>query len=85
MRRGLPALESGRLGAAALAVLLTSAWAGAASAESLADAITLAYQTNPTLQAERATQRATDETYVQARAGYRPTANIQATGNWSNR
>ena len=82
MRRGLPALESGRLGAAALAVLLTSAWAGAASAESLADAITLAYQTNPTLQAQRASQRATDETYVQARAGYRPTANIQATGNW---
>jgi outer membrane protein len=57
-------------------------WGGAASAESLADAITLAYQTNPTLQAQRASQRATDETYVQARSGFRPTANIQASGNW---
>jgi outer membrane protein len=41
--------------------------------ETLADAITLAYQTNPTLQAARASQRATDEDYVQARAGFRPT------------
>ena len=82
MRRGLPALELQRLGAGALAVLLAGAAAGAASAESLADALTLAYQTNPTLQAQRASQRSTDETYVQARAGFRPTANIQAQGSW---
>ena len=82
MRRGLPALGLQRLGAGALTVLLAAAWTGTASAESLADAITLAYQTNPTLQAQRATQRATDETYVQARSGFRPTANIQASGNW---
>ena len=82
MRRGLPALNLQRLGAGALAATLAAGWAGAASAESLADAITLAYQTNPTLQAQRANQRATDESYVQARAGYRPTANIQASGNW---
>ena len=82
MRRGLPAQGIRPLGAGALAVLLAAGWAGAASAESLADAITLAYQTNPTLQGQRAEQRATDETYVQARAGYRPTANVQATGTW---
>jgi len=41
--------------------------------ETLGDAIALAYQTNPTLQAARAQQRATDEGYVQARAGFRPT------------
>ena len=71
-----------RLGAGALAVLAASAFACVASAESLADAITLAYQTNPTLQGQRAQQRVTDESYVQARAGFRPTANLQATGTW---
>ena len=45
-----------------------------ACAETLADAIALAYETNPTLQAQRATQRALDENYVQARTGWRPTA-----------
>ncbi len=50
--------------------------AGGARADSLADAIALAYQTNPTLQAQRTQQRVLDETYVQARAGYRPTADI---------
>jgi len=49
----------------------------AARAESLADAIALAYRSNPTLQAQRATLKVTDEAYVQARAGLRPTV----TGN----
>src|SRR5665213_2426927 len=53
--------------------------AAGARAETLADAIALAYQSNPTLQAQRASQRALDETYVQAQAGYRPTATLQAT------
>jgi outer membrane protein len=47
-----------------------------ALAETLADAIALAYDTNPTLQAQRATQRALDETYVQARSGWRPTLGL---------
>ncbi|HEY2710152.1 MAG TPA: TolC family outer membrane protein [Caulobacteraceae bacterium] len=55
-----------------------------ASAETLNDAIALAYQTNPTLQAERAQLRATDEEYVQARAGYRPTADIAASYTYDN-
>lgn len=54
------------------------AGASAAHAESLADAIALAYKTNPTLQNQRAQLRVTDETYVQARAGYRPQVNVQA-------
>ena len=82
MRRGLPALRLQRLGAGALAAALVAALAAPASAESLADAITLAYQTNPTLQAQRAQLRATDEGVVQARAGFRPTANVQAQGSW---
>ena len=46
--------------------------AGGPRPQTLADALTLAYQTNPTLLSQRATLRALDETYVQARAGYRP-------------
>jgi outer membrane protein len=53
------------------------AGASAVHAESLADAIALAYKTNPTLQNQRAQLRITDETYVQARAGYRPQVNVQ--------
>ena len=48
-----------------------------AHAESLADAIALAYKTNPTLQNQRAQLRITDETYVQARAGFRPQISVQ--------
>jgi outer membrane protein len=52
-------------------------------AETLADAIALAYQSNPTLQQERAQLRALDENYVQARAGWRPTASAQITASYS--
>jgi outer membrane protein len=62
----------GRL-AGAICVAVATAGAAPAFAETLADAIALAYDTNPTLQAQRATQRALDETYVQARSGWRPT------------
>jgi outer membrane protein len=43
-----------------------------AQAETLVDALTLAYQTNPTLQAQRANQRVTDENVVQAKTAFRP-------------
>jgi outer membrane protein len=59
--------------AAAAGCIAALAWAAGASAETLADAVALAYDTNPTLQAERAQLRATDEEDVQARAGLRPT------------
>ncbi len=52
--------------------------AGPACAETLADAIALAYDSNPTLQAQRATQRQLDESWVQARSGYRPTLSASA-------
>lgn len=52
-------------------------------AETLADAITLAYQSNPNLQAARAQLRALDESYVQAHAGYRPTAQLQIEPSYS--
>ncbi|MGC1303163.1 MAG: TolC family outer membrane protein [Caulobacteraceae bacterium] len=56
---------------------------GSASAETLADAIALAYQSNPTLLSQRAQQRALDETYVQARAGWRPSVSVSGAGYWS--
>jgi outer membrane protein len=68
---------------AALALVLSFA-ASAASAETLADAISLAYETNPTLQAQRANQRALDETYVQARAAYRLNADIGLTTSYTD-
>ena len=62
------------------------AWgaAGAASAETLGDAVALAYATNPTLQAERAQLRATDEEYVQAEAGLRPTVGVNGSYTYQN-
>lgn len=69
------------LGAAALAAMIFAS--GPVSAESLRDAIALAYQTNPTLLAQRAQQRALDETYVQARAGLRPSLDASFGASWS--
>ena len=48
-----------------------------ASAETLREAMLAAYRRNPTLQAERARQRATDELVPQAKSGWRPTINVQ--------
>src|SRR4051812_7261509 len=58
--------------AAALASAALALAPGPAGATRLADALVGAYQTNPQLQAERATLRATDELVSQALAGYRP-------------
>jgi outer membrane protein len=72
----------GRGLAATAAGLALIAFAGSAAAETLADAIAAAYENNPTLQAQRASQRALDENYVQARSGWRPTLNLQASGTY---
>jgi outer membrane protein len=53
--------------AAACSMGLIAGLASAAQAETLTDALALAYQTNPTLQGQRANQRVTDEGVVQAR------------------
>jgi len=68
----------GRLLAAIFCVGAAGAYAAPAGAETLADAIALAYDTNPNLQAQRATQRALDENYVQARSGFRPQLSLQS-------
>ena len=70
--------------ACAVAVAAFASSAACVRAETLADAIALAYQSNPTLQQSRALQRATDEGYVQARAGLRPTLSVGLTGAYEN-
>ena len=57
---------------------LMAGMASAASAETLTDALALAYQTNPSLQAQRASQRVTDEGVVQAKTAFRPTVSGSA-------
>ena len=52
-----------------------------ASAETLREALLKAYSTNPTITAQRAQQRATDENVPIARAAGLPSAN--ATGDYS--
>jgi outer membrane protein len=78
-RRALGSAAGLALVAALSAVTLgvVTVGATAVSAETLTDAIELAYRTNPTLQQQRAAQRALDEEYVQARATLRP--NVSAT------
>lgn len=51
-----------------------------ARADTLEGALVLAYQNNPSLNAQRAGTRATDENVPQALAGYRPKVNITASG-----
>jgi len=51
----------------------------AAGAQTLQDALSSAYNTNPQLQAERATLRATDENVPQALANWRPTVSISGS------
>ncbi len=58
--------------------------ASAVHAESLADAIAMAYANNPTLARARASQRATDETYVQTRSQLGPSLSASASVNDSD-
>ena len=70
--------RSRALASVGLIALAMGAGAAPARAETLQEAISLAYRTNPTLLAQRANQRALDETIVQARAGLRPTISVSA-------
>jgi outer membrane protein/S-layer protein transport system outer membrane protein len=65
-----------RVSAFGLAAAVTMG--SAVRAETLADVVAYAYETNPGVQAQRAAMRALDENYVQSRAGFAP--NISASG-----
>lgn len=74
--------RGGLFAAACSAGLIAGLAASPAAAETLADAIALAYESNPTLQAQRASQRALDESVVQARTGWRPTLSVSGGVNY---
>ncbi len=67
---------SNLLRSAAIAALLASVSPAAVSAETLEEALSQAYATNPTLNARRASLRATDENVPQAASGWRPTVRL---------
>jgi outer membrane protein/adhesin transport system outer membrane protein len=58
--------------AIAVGLALSGAGLQPAAAESLSDALSMAYNSNPTLLAQRAQLRATDETLPEARSGWLP-------------
>lgn len=68
-----------RFAGLAAAFVVLSGLPGAARAETLAEALSFAYANNPTLAAERAQLRATDEGLAIARSGWLPS--VTATGS----
>src|SRR6202007_107550 len=81
-RRRLPVLISVAtrlmLGGAAVAM-----GCRAATADTLEWALVQAYQNNPSLNAQRASLRATDENVPQALAGYRPKLSVTSTDGFT--
>jgi outer membrane protein len=71
-------------GMAAAVSVMALAVGVSAQAESLNDAIALAYAQNPTLLRSRAAQRATDETYVQTRSQLGPALNASASASYND-
>jgi len=67
---------SGRIAAT---VLLIQMAATSARADTMEAALMRAYQTNPQLNAQRASVRATDENVPQALSGYRPKVAVTAS------
>ena len=76
-------LKRSRALASVAVIAVLSSMGAPAWAETLRDALALAYQTNPSLLAQRASQRSLDETIVQARAGLRPQLDVSASATYS--
>jgi len=68
----------GRLSLAALGLVLASSVAPGALAQTMEAALSRAYSGNPTLNAQRASLRATNENVPQALSGYRPRVTASA-------
>ena len=67
----------------ALAIAALGAGSSGAAADTLEWALVQAYQNNPSLNAQRAALRATDENVPQALSGYRPKLSITANGGYN--
>ena len=76
-------VTSGSISRVTLGTVLALGLAGSACAETLADAVAMAYAHNPDLNRQRYLQQARDEGYVQARSQYGPTLSVQATGGFT--
>lgn len=63
-------------------VVLLGLLPGIAHAQTLQEALALAYRGNPTLLGERANQRAVSENSAQARSGWRPTVTVNMDANY---
>lgn len=63
-------------------LMLATAISGNAYAQNIFEALSQAYETNPTLQAQRAYLRAIDENVAIAKSGYRPTVSVN--GNYTD-
>ncbi len=66
-----------------LALLASNSLTLPVSAQSIKEALTQAYRTNPQLDAQRAALRSTDEEVSQANSTYRPTVNSTTTSSWT--
>ncbi len=78
MRRRSHVRAKGTFGATLGVALVAVVLHVPASAETLREALALAYASNPQLDAERARLRATDESVPQAKSGFRPRATVNA-------
>lgn len=76
-------LNRSRALASVAVIAILGGASGPAWADTLQQAIALAYQTNPTLLAQRASQRALDESIVQARSGLRPTVDVTLSASYT--
>ncbi len=65
------------------ALIIIASFVGQASAQTMPSALTLAYQNNPQLNAQRAQVRVTDEAVPQALSGYRPQVSVTASAGQS--
>ena len=81
-RRRLPACLRRAASFAAAVSVLVSGCIGA-SADTIEWALVQAYQNNPSLNAQRASLRSTDENVPQALSGYRPKISATATGGYN--
>ena len=82
MAQGNRAVARGRIGIVAALALIVAAGQlgiGSAWAQTLEQALSLAYLNNPVLRARRAGLRATDERVSQARSGWRPTVRLRGS------
>ena len=75
-------LKRSRALASVAVIAVIAGMSAPAWADTLQEALALAYRTNPTLLAQRANQRALDESIVQARAGLRPQVDVSANANY---